>query len=93
MVELVDRIEEVRELVRTYRVACRCPRCLAGDFCVVSGTTLLSDPPWYPHRCGLCGYEGHIRGKKYPRIVYEVVGSEPAVRSECTANDERESRV
>jgi hypothetical protein len=55
--------------VKTFRERLFCDTC--GKEMESDGFVLTSSPPQYRHVCLGCGRAETIRGKAYPRIVYE----------------------
>lgn len=40
---------------------------------VTTGEALMSNPPWYFHKCSACNRVEKYRGVQYPSIEYQVV--------------------
>lgn len=57
--------------VQAYKLQVFCTSC--GDklgHMLATGMSLMSSPPWYIHKCDICGIEKKFRSI-YPRIIYE----------------------
>jgi len=62
---------EVKEKVDTFSIKMMCNKCGIGEM-LPDGTSLLSWPPQYPHKCtniNCRNIENYI--ECYPKIVYE----------------------
>ena len=58
-----------RKPVRVYveRLRCECGGEMRND----NGFCFTTQPPIYPHKCDRCGVVHEVRGKRYPRHVFE----------------------
>lgn len=58
--------------VKTYKVYAYCPEC--GGFMSpdLGGKILLSNPPKWPHKCLICGYQENLT-EVYPKTEYEEI--------------------
>jgi hypothetical protein len=61
---------ERRVPVRTIRVTMPCPAEGCAGEMRHTGLTLTSNPPWFVHRCPVCGHEDQLR-RRYPVLEYE----------------------
>lgn len=56
--------------VNVIQVDAQCERC--GELLRPTGISLMSNPPWYVHKCKGCGSEENLR-IRYPYLAYERI--------------------
>ncbi len=66
-------MKELSYRVNVMQIQATWERC--GNLLQSTRLSLMSNPPWYVHKCRGCGAEENLR-KVYPYIAYEEIGSE-----------------
>lgn len=61
-----------RKEVKTYKVYAYCPECGGFMSPYLEGKILFSNPPKWPHKCLLCGYQENLTDV-YPKTEYEEI--------------------
>lgn len=63
-------MKEFKFNVRVVQINAMCEVC--GDLLKPTGVCLMSDPPWYEHKCRGCGEQETLRNS-YPYLGYERI--------------------
>jgi len=64
-------MSEKKQKIETYIVTYTCDLCKLGTM-IPTGIVLMSNPPKYPHACGICKAEA-VLAYRYPKHVYETI--------------------
>lgn len=71
MTEGLEKYIEVTEL-KTFEKNMKCTKEGCTGKIVYTGGMLTSNPPWFGHRCTICGLDLNLR-ERFPRLIYQSI--------------------